>query len=105
MQFRSNVPQNSFCIMEGGGNLRNNSDGGKSLKSYLTNLTTSPLMNQIGPEFAARPMVGLFRLKVARNCPHMAVSGARIVTYRSSLRTGWAEAWFFVITLSTVLTI
>ena len=62
-------------------------------------------MNQIGPEFAPRPMVGLFRLKVARNCPNMAVSGARIVTYRSTLRTGWAEAWFFVITLTTVLTI
>ena len=31
----------SFCIMEGGGILRNNSDGKKSLKSYLTNLTTS----------------------------------------------------------------
>jgi len=31
----------SFCIMEGGGILGNNSDGKKSLKSYLTNLTTS----------------------------------------------------------------
>jgi hypothetical protein len=30
----------SFCIMEGGGILRNNSDGEKFLKSYLTNLTT-----------------------------------------------------------------
>jgi hypothetical protein len=28
--------------MEGGGILRNNSDGKKSLKSYLNNLTTSP---------------------------------------------------------------
>jgi len=32
----------SFCIMEGGGILRNNSDGEKFLKSNLTNLTTSP---------------------------------------------------------------
>jgi len=43
MQFCSNVPQNSFCIMEGRGIFRNNSDGEKSLKSYLTNLTTSPM--------------------------------------------------------------
>jgi hypothetical protein len=43
MQFCSNVPQNSFCIMEGRGSLRNNSDGEKFFKSYLTNLTTSPM--------------------------------------------------------------
>ena len=34
----------SFCIMEGGGILRNNSDGEKFLKTYLTNLTTSPII-------------------------------------------------------------
>ena len=38
----------SFCIMEGGGILRNNSDGEKSLKSYLTNLTTSPRTGYMG---------------------------------------------------------